>query len=118
MPTLKRKNENGFFEYIQLTGQDVAELSNKIKGFLNVAEYETVADAVADAVSEGYALNWGWDNKTFVITDTIPNFHKVKHIGNAIIQRGSNLFYLSPTGTQRNKIYVATTGASNTRLMD
>jgi hypothetical protein len=132
MSTLKRKNANGVWEYIQLTGQDISQLTSqlaqstkKVNGFINIAEYGAIGDgitsdqtsivnAITDALSKGYAINWGWDNKTYLTTDNIPNFHKVKHIGNAIIKRGSDLFYLSPTGTQRNKIYAATSGASNT----
>jgi hypothetical protein len=97
----------------------------KIKGFINIAEYGVVGDgitsdqtSIANAISEafanGYALNWGWDGKTYLTTASIPDFHRVKHIGNAIIKRGENLFYLAPTGTQRNKLFVSTTGASNT----
>jgi hypothetical protein len=97
----------------------------KVQGFINIAEYQAVGDgitndqisitnAITEAFANGYALNWGWDNKTYLITDSVPNFHKVKHFGNAVIKRGTDLFYLSPTGTQRNKLYVAVTGASNT----
>jgi hypothetical protein len=97
----------------------------KIKGFINISEYGVVGDgvtddqtpivnAVAEAKLKGYAIHWGWDNKTYLTTASIPDFHKVKHIGNAIIKRGTDLFYLFPTGTQRNKIYAAASGGSNT----
>jgi hypothetical protein len=90
----------------------------KVNGFINIAEYNAVGDgvtsdqtavvnAVADALSKGYTLNWGWDARTYLITDTIPSFHSVKHIGNAIVKRGSTLFYISPRGTQTNNLYVA-----------
>jgi hypothetical protein len=95
----------------------------KIKGFINIAEYDVsgdgvnddlipIVDAVADAITNGYALNWGWDGRTYLVTDTIPNFHTVKHNGNAIIKRGSDLFYISPAGTQTNKLYASPTGIS------
>jgi Pectate lyase superfamily protein len=95
----------------------------KIKGFINIAEYGAVGDgvtsdqaaimnAVTDAYNNGKALYWG--KGTYVSTDNIPNFHNVKHFGDGVVKRGSDLFYISPKGTQRNKIYVAASGGSNT----
>lgn len=105
---------------------EVDAATKKINGIINISEYGTlygdgvtsdqtvITSAVADAKVKGYALNWGWDGKTYLTTASIPDFHTVKHIGNAIIKRGTDLFYLSPQGTQRNKIYVAASGGSNT----
>jgi hypothetical protein len=92
--------------------------SAKVNGFINIAEYNAVGDgvtsdqtavvnAIADAVAKGYLLNWGNDGRTYLVTDTIPNFHTITHIGNAIIKRGTTLFYISPKGTQTNNLYVA-----------
>lgn len=100
-------------------------IAKKVSGVINIAEYgvigdgltddtATITNAVADAFSKGYTLFWGNDNKTYLTSASIPDFHKVKHTGNAVIKRGGDLFYLAPTGTQRNKIYVATSAASNT----
>jgi hypothetical protein len=97
----------------------------KIRGFINIAEYDVSGDgvnddltpimnAVTDAITNRYAINWGWDGRTYLVTDTIPNFHTVKHIGNALIKRGTDLFYISPIGTQTNKLYASPTGSSNT----
>jgi hypothetical protein len=111
-------------EELKTTGVP-SSIAKKVNGFINIAEYNAIGDgvtddqtaivnAVADAMLRGYALNWGWDGKTFLTSASIPDFHKVKHIGNAIIKRGTDLFYLAPTSTQRNKIYVSSSGASNT----
>jgi hypothetical protein len=113
-------NASGRLDQVDTT---LAGNTKKIKGFINIAEYNVVGDgvtddltpiinAVADAKTNGYALNWGWDGKAYLTTATIPDFHKVKHIGNAIIKRGSDLFYISPQGVQRNKIYVDPTGSN------
>jgi hypothetical protein len=125
MSTLKIKNADGGWDLVQLTGEDAANLTKKLKGIINISEYGVVGDgvvddttaitaAVTDAKEKGYVLNWGWDNKTYLTTTSIPDFHRVKHMGNAIIKRGTDLFYLDPTSAQRNKIYVASSGASNT----
>jgi hypothetical protein len=107
------------------TGKKLSEDLKKINGFINITEYSAIGDgitsdqtpivtAITDAISKGYAINWGWDGRTYLVTDTIPNFHTVRHIGNAIIKRGTDLFYISPKGTQTNKIYASPNGSSNT----
>jgi hypothetical protein len=123
----KKSDVNGVSQRVETLETDIVAKApvTKVRGLINIAEYQAVGDgitsdqtpitnAITEAFNNGYALNWGWDGKTYLVTDTIPNFHKVKHFGNAIIKRGTDLFYLSPTGTQRNKLYAATTGASNT----
>jgi hypothetical protein len=103
------------------TGKNLSEDMKKVNGITNISEYNSVGDGVTsdqtaivnalmDAYTKGYTLFWGNDNKTYVSTDTIPNFHSVKHSGNAIIKRGSDLFYISPTGIQTNNLYASPTG--------
>ncbi|AKU43361.1 tailspike protein [Bacillus phage Silence] len=65
-----------------------------------------------------YAFN---NNKTllfpdgvYLSSDNIPNFHKVDKIGTGVIKRGDDLFYITPSPTQTNKIYVKSSGGSNT----
>jgi hypothetical protein len=123
----KKEDINGVSQRVGTLETDIETKApvKKVRGFINIAEYQTVGDgvtsdqtpivnAIAEAKLNGYALNWGWDNKTYLTTASIPDFHRVKHIGNAIIKRGTDLFYLAPSGTQRNKLYVSSTGASNT----
>jgi hypothetical protein len=105
---------------------DIARHDKKVKDVVSINDYGTlnadgltsdqtvIANAVADAYTKGYALFWGDDNKTYLSTASIPNFHKVNHIGNAIIKRGTDLFYINPRGTQTNRIYVGVSGSSNT----
>jgi hypothetical protein len=110
----------------RLNGVDTGKASvKKVNGFINIAEYDAVGDgvtsdqtaivtAVTDAYTKGYTLFWGNDNKNYVSTDTIPNFHNVKHTGNAQITRGSNTFYISPANTETNNLYIGVSGSSNT----
>jgi hypothetical protein len=109
-----------------INGKSVAtrlsDHDKKVNGIVNIADYVSdpsnaqtgIVSAVADAFSKGYALFWGNDNKTYVSTDTIPNFHNVRHVGNIQITRGTNTFYISPTNTETNNLYVGVSGASNT----
>jgi hypothetical protein len=103
----------------------VADITKKSNGIINISQYNVTGDgitsdqtgitaAIADAYTKGYSLFWGNDNKTYVSTDTIPNFHNVKHIGNVQIKRGLNTFYISPTNTETNNLYVGVSGSSNT----
>jgi hypothetical protein len=78
------------------------------------SDQTAIASAVADAYTNGYGLDWGRKGLTYLITDTIPNFHQVKHFGNAIVKRGTSLFYVEPNSSQTNTIYVGVTGSSNT----
>jgi hypothetical protein len=99
------------------------KFNKKTNGILNIKEFGAVGDgvtsdqtaivsAVAYAKANGMALYWG--SGTYVSTDNIPDFHTVKHFGDGVIKRGEDLFYISPRGTQRNKLYVSTTLSSNT----
>lgn len=50
MSTLKRQKADGSWEYLQTTGQDVAELSNKIGVLSNLKT--TVKDKIVGAINE------------------------------------------------------------------
>lgn len=104
------------------TGKKLSEDIKKLNGIINISEYVSdpnnaqvgIVNAVTDAYNKGYALFWGNDGKTFVSTDSILNFHLIKHIGNAKILRGTDTFYITPTSTNTNRIYVGISGSSNT----
>jgi hypothetical protein len=110
---------------LAITNANVTANTTTSTGIINLAKYNVTGDgttsdqtgitaAVVDAYTKGYSLFWGWDNKTYVSTDTIPNFHNVKHIGNVQIKRGLNTFYISPSNTETNNLYVGVSGSSNT----
>lgn len=105
---------------------DIARHDKKVKGVVSINDYGTlnadgvmsdqtvIANAVADCYTNGYVLDWGNNAKTYLTTANILNLHKIKHIGNGIIKRGTDLFYINPSGTQTNRIYVGVSGSSNT----
>lgn len=70
-----------------------------------------VAAAVAYCKLSGEFLYWPVG--TYLTTASILDFHSVKHVGPGIVKRGSGLFYVQPSGSQSNTIYVATTGSSS-----
>jgi len=67
------------------------------------------------------AVAWAYDNDAelywpglvFLSTATIPNFHKVRHRGLGVVQRGSDLFVVSPSWGDTNRVYVDAAGNAN-----
>jgi hypothetical protein len=119
---MKISEDNDLFDHRSLWADNFEYIDKKVHGIKNIYDYENggvidqtaMVNAISDCFANGYALNWGNDGKTFVSTASILNFHSVKHIGNAMILRGTDTFYINPRGTQRNRIYVKPTGSSNT----
>jgi len=52
-------------------------------------------------------------NGTVLVTANITNLHSVLKIGNGAIKRGTDTFYINPTNSQTNTIYVSTTGSAS-----
>lgn len=73
----------------------------------------TIAAAVANALLTGRDIYW--PDGDYLTTTSIANFHDVKHLGPGRIKRGSDTWYITPTGTQTNIIYV---GAPNLTAND
>ncbi len=63
-----------------------------------------ITAAVANALMTGRDLFW--PEGDYLTTASIANFHDVKHLGPGRIKRGSDTWYITPTGTQTNIIYV------------
>lgn len=91
------------------------------KSMVDVKEYGATGDgttsdqtAVAVAVAAAHAAgrHCYWPTGTYLTTATIPNFHDVRHFGPGVVKRGTDLFYITQTDSQTNKIYLATTGDS------
>jgi hypothetical protein len=71
--------------------------------------------ALENAVQEAKATGkWLYfPDGTYLSTASIPDFHLVPKMGQGIIKRGDDLFYISPTAFQTNRIYLKATGGSN-----
>jgi hypothetical protein len=92
------------------------ELNQKINSFLRVTDYAGVdktgattsqtgiVQAVQDAFDRGMSLYW--ESGTYLSTTNIPHLHEVRHLGDGVIKRGTNLFYVNPRTTQINTIYI------------
>lgn len=63
-----------------------------------------ITQAVNDAYTQGKTLIW--EKGTYLSTDNIPYLHQVKHMGDGVISRNGNLFYVNPKNGQSNTIYV------------
>lgn len=103
------------------TGATSRTVQAKLRDEVSVTDYGAVGDGATDdttAVQSAvtYANSLGltllWPIGTYLTTASITNFHSVRHIGNGVVKRGSDLFYVNPSpfSTTTNNIYVATTG--------
>jgi len=87
---------------------------------VNVKDYGAAGDNVTDdqiaiqnAVSYAYNNNkyLFWDYGTYVVNSSIDNFHDVVHVGNGILNRNGNLYYISPQSISNiNTLFVSKTG--------
>ena len=73
-------------------------------------DQSALEDAVSAAYSSGATLYW--PPGTYLSTGSIANLHSVRHIGPGAIVRGSVTFYLQPTESQSNALYISATGDS------
>ncbi len=94
-------------------------LSNFFSDLIAVTDFGVVMDgttnndtAVVAAVGAAYSGGYGlyWPVGSALTTVTIPHLHSVRHYGPGAIKRGSNVFYLSPTSSESDTLYIATTG--------
>ena len=96
--------------------------SEKLREWVSVKDFGAVGDeatddtsavqaAVTHCVSTGDQLYW--PDGTYLTTASITNFHNVTHFGPGGLQRGLDTFYISPSSSTTNRIYVATSGDAN-----
>lgn len=64
--------------------------------------------AVSAALAQGAVLNWPVG--IYISTDSIPNFHLVRHSGPGVIKRGGDVFRPTPLFDSLNTIYVSNAG--------
>jgi hypothetical protein len=81
------------------------------KGDNSTVDQTALNNAVAAALALGRALHW--PDGTYVSNANIPNLHLVRHTGPGAIKRGSDTFYVCPSSTQSNTLYVGTAGSSS-----
>jgi parallel beta-helix repeat protein len=92
------------------------------QGYVSVTQYtDIVGDGVTDcttgittavaaAAAGGYTLIWPSGN--YLTTASIPLLHTVRHRGPGAILRGASAFYLEPSDSQTNTIYISGTGTT------
>lgn len=71
--------------------------------------------AIVAAVTAAYVIDaiLEWPAGTYVSTDTVPNLHKVRHVGAGVIKRGANLFYLEQRASGQNTLFCAPDGSGD-----
>lgn len=90
------------------TGAKPRTAEEKFAETVSVGDYDTVAQAVDRAFTQGADLFW--PNGTWTAASTVPNFHNVRHTGPGALSTGSTTFYPGIKSGQINTIYVSTTG--------
>ena len=85
---------------------------------INVKDYEGVGNGIADdttpvtnAVSAGATFGFEvFFPGTYKVSGSIPYLHTVRTVGPGSIVQAGNTFYVQPSPSQTNRIYVSTTG--------
>jgi hypothetical protein len=83
-------------------------------GALTTNDGATNDTAIGNAIAAALAANAElyWQSGTYPSAASIPNFHSVRHYGPGAIQRGSDVFYVQPSSSQTNRLYLSSTGNS------
>jgi hypothetical protein len=82
--------------------------TNKAKGDGTTDDTAAVQATVTAAYTDGVPVEW--PAGTYIITANITNFHNVRHMGEGVVKRGTDLFHIYQTDTDTNRIYLSTTG--------
>jgi hypothetical protein len=107
---------------LDATGSTVRGLDAKLAEFVSVKDFGAVGDGVVDDTAEVQAavthcFSTGdqlyWPEGTYLTTASISNFHAVRHVGPGVVQRGANLFYAAPVGSQQNTLFVSSSGSAS-----
>jgi hypothetical protein len=98
------------FDEMRADGTLQGMINAVLFGEVSFSAYPNIQAAVADSKTRNAILNLG--NSTILATGNIPDFHNITFKPTAAtIQRGTNIFYIRPNGTQVNNLYVnPTTG--------
>lgn len=115
-------DELGKLMDVTSTGSTTARsIANRFADVVNVKDFGAVGDGVTDdtaaiqaaisyCVANSKALFW--PDGEYVTTSSLTSYWTIPHTGFGRIKRGSDTWYITPTGTQRNILYVNAAGNS------
>jgi hypothetical protein len=106
--SFNRTTSSGYSLALKKVGRIISPIDYGAKGDGVTSDQTALASAVAAALAIGADIYWL--PGTYLSTASIPDFHSVRHFGPGIIKRGTDLFYITPQGTQTNIIYYAPSG--------
>lgn len=106
----------------QPTGGTASTVQAKLRESVSVKDFGASGDGVTDdtaaiqaAVTAALAavaqLHWPAGN--YLTTASITNFHTVRHSGPGAVKRGTDLFYVQPSESQTNRLYLGGAGGSS-----
>lgn len=104
------------------TGAVARTMQDKLREVVSVKDFGAVGDGATDDTAKIQAAvtacvasgDWlYWPKGTYLTTASISNFHAVRHVGPGAVQRGSDTFWISPSDSQTNRIYVSVGGSSD-----
>jgi hypothetical protein len=114
-------NFNEFTPFLANGTTTARNLVTREADVVNVKDFGAVGDGVTDdtaalqasinyCVANNKALFW--PDGEYVTTGNLTSYWTIPHIGFGQIKRGSDTWYITPTGTQRNILYVNAAGNS------
>lgn len=102
------------------TGSVSRTITSRLQDIVSVKDFGAVggAGATDDTVAVQSAVTHAntngtillWPDGTYLTTSSITNLHDVKHIGEGVIKRGTDLFPVEPRKGDSNTIFVTTGG--------
>ena len=112
MVTLEANLQDEMEQTKKYVDNEVSEINTRLNDLaVNVNLFQNFDDAVEFAKNNNVNLDWG--NKNIVITQSIPNFHDVKHLGNGSLTINGEVFHLNPENDHTNVLYVRSNGDDN-----
>lgn len=105
-----------------LSGAVPRTMTSKSSDIVSVKDFGAVGNGTTDDTSAvnlaitaaiSASADLFWPAGTYLTTGNLNNFYSVRHVGEGVIKRGSNLFYVEPERTQTNSVYIDTTGSDS-----
>ena len=108
---------------VKATGStEPRSLSDRFADTVNVKDFGAVGDGVTDDTAalrsardyaETNTVALYWSHGTYLTTGSIDRIHTIQHVGQGVIKRGSDIFYLGREGDTGNTLYVSVSGNDN-----
>jgi hypothetical protein len=92
------------------TGASARTVQAKLRDVVSVKDFSSVQDAITHCIASGSRLFWP---EVVSVPANVGNFHSVKHYGPGGVQRGGNVFYVQPSRSRTNTLYVSPSGSSS-----